>query len=564
MCSIFAILDIQSEPDALKARALGLSRRLRHRGPDAGGVFASSKAVIVHERLAIVDIEGGAQPLRSSDERVVVAANAEIYNHRELRAEFAAYPFRTDSDCEVLLPLFQRHGQQFVQRLNGIFAFVVFDQATNRFLIARDPIGVVPLYTGRDRHGNLYVASEQKALVDDCVTIDEFPPGHVWTTGTAAPVRYYHPTWRDYQRVHGNPLDLPALRESFEAAVSRQLMSDAPYGVLLSGGLDSSLTSAVAKRLRPDAPLHSFAIGLLDSQDLPKARLAAKAIGSVHHELSFSLDEGFNALSEVIYHIETYDLTTVRASVPMYLMSRRIKASGIKMVLTGEGADEIFGGYLYFHKAPNAREFHAETVRKLEALHKYDCLRANKTLAAWGIEARVPFLDLEFLETSMSIDPAHKMCNQGRIEKSVLRQAFAGVLPDNILWRQKEQFSDGVGYSWIDGLKALAERVVTDQQLCDAAERFPINPPTSKEGYLYRQLYAEHFPSHQSAALVPGGPTIACSSASAIAWDKAFAGHADPSGRAVRGVHQYALRSEPTLRSVERQPAHFDTPEADA
>jgi asparagine synthase (glutamine-hydrolysing) len=355
------------------------------------------------------------------------------------------------------------------------------------------------------------------------------------------------------------------LRESFEAAVSRQLMSDAPYGVLLSGGLDSSLTSAVAKRLRPDAALHSFAIGLADSQDLPKARLAAEAIGSIHHELTFSLDEGFNALSDVIYHIESYDLTTVRASVPMYLLARRIKASGIKMVLTGEGADEIFGGYLYFHKAPNAYEFHAETVRKLDTLHKFDCLRANKTLAAWGIEARVPFLDLEFLQTSMSIDSAHKMCEHGRIEKTVLREAFAGVLPDDILWRQKEQFSDGVGYSWIDGLKAFAEIAISDEQFRDAPERFRSNPPSSKEGYLYRQMFSEHFPSNESAVLVPGGLSIACSSSSAISWDKAFAGHADPSGRAVRGVHQLALRTAPPARATaERQLAQLDTSEADA
>lgn len=552
MCSILGILEIKTDATGLRELALQLSRRQRHRGPDWSGIYVGERAILAHERLAIVDFDNGAQPLLSPDRKHVLCVNGEIYNHRELRRECPEYRFQTGSDCEVILALYDRHGADFLARLNGIFAFVLHDERTGRYLIARDPIGVIPLYTGRDERGNLFVASELKALVEHCRTIEDFPPGHVLDSEVGRPVRYWNPAWRDYATVRGVSADTAVLRDSLDAAVRRQLMSDAPYGVLLSGGLDSSLTSMLAQKHskrrvetdgRTDAwwpQLHSFAIGLADSPDLVKARLAASAIGTVHHEVVYTFQEGLDAISDVVYHIETFDVTTIRASTPMYLLARRIKAMGIKMVLTGEGADEIFGGYLYFHKAPSPEEFHAETVRKLDQLHKFDCLRANKSMAAWGVEARVPFLDVEFLDVAMSFDAAHKMCGGERIEKYVLREAFEGTLPAEILWRQKEQFSDGVGYGWIDGLKAHAEREVGDDELARANDRFPRNTPCTKEAYLYRAIFESHFPGDAAAALVPEGKSIACSTPVALAWEKTFADNADPSGRSIRGVHAKA------------------------
>jgi asparagine synthase (glutamine-hydrolysing) len=551
MCSILGILDIQSDAEGLRELALQLSRRQRHRGPDWSGVFSCERAILAHERLAIVDVAGGAQPLYSASQDQVLAVNGEIYNHKSLEAALKdPYDFRTGSDCEVILALYNERGTDFLNDLNGIFAFVLYDRERDRYLIARDPIGVVPLFMGRDEDGHLFVASEMKALASHCRTIRDFPPGHYLDSEVGdEPVRYYQPSWRDYEAVRGQPLEPSLLREALEHAVERQLMSDVPYAVLLSGGLDSSLISAVAyhyktRRIEDDGQteawwpqLHSFAIGLEGSPDLAAARKASEGIGTVHHEVVYTVQEGIDALSDVIYHLETFDVTTIRAATPMYLLARRIKAMGIKMVLTGEGADEIFGGYLYFHKAPNARELHAETVRKLDSLHKFDCLRANKSMAAWGIEARVPFLDREFLDVAMGLDPEEKMIRDGRMEKHVLRQAFEGSLPDEILWRQKEQFSDGVGYSWIDSLRELAEREVSDEKLSRAGFRFPKNTPVTKEGYYYRRIFESHFPGDEAAGVVPEGPSIACSTPTAIAWEASFADCADPSGRAVKGVH---------------------------
>jgi asparagine synthase (glutamine-hydrolysing) len=553
MCSILGILT-SDDDDArsLRTRALELSRRQRHRGPDWSGVWASERALLVHERLAIVDVEHGAQPLVSPDGRRVLAVNGEIYNHQELREGFDDDEFLTLSDCEVILPLWRRDGADMVGRLNGIFAFVAWDENDGYALIARDPIGVMPLYTGRDAEGRLYVASEMKALIGVCDSIEIFPPGHLWDTREPKPRRYWSPPWRDYSAVQGTASDAGVLRKSLEAAVERQLMCDVPYGVLLSGGLDSSVLSAICHRFyrhrvetggKTEAwwpQLHSFAIGLEGAPDLAAARKAADAIGTIHHEFRYTVDEGLDALRDVIWHIESCDVTTVRASTPMVLLARRIKAMGIKMVLSGEGADEIFGGYLYFHKAPNAREFHEELIRKLDDLHRFDCLRANKSLAAWGIEGRVPFLDREFLDVAMSFDAAHKMTGEGRIEKHVLRDAFRGYLPDEILWRQKEQFSDGVGYGWIDSLRTLAESRVGDADFAARESRFPIATPMTREGYFYRQIFEEHFPGDAAARTLPVGPSIACSTPTAIRWDTTFAGSADPSGRAVGGIHQDA------------------------
>ncbi len=551
MCSILGIFEISPGAAGLRSLALELSRRQRHRGPDWSGLFEGERAILAHERLAIVDMEHGAQPLYSPDRQVVLAVNGEIYNHRRLEESLERpYPLQTGSDCEVILALYEQRGADFLNDLNGIFAFALYDRRSDRYLIARDPIGVNPLYTGRDADGRLFVASELKALEGTCKSIAVFPPGHYLDSAIGEPVRYYQPAWRDYDSTIGRRADPRALRAGLESAVERQLMSDVPYGVLLSGGLDSSAVTAVAagfarRRIenggRSEAwwpRLHSFAIGLEGSPDLEAARLAAAAIGTVHHEFLYTLQEGLDALSDVIYHLETFDVTTVRASTPMYLMARRIKAMGVKMILSGEGADEVFGGYLYFHKAPGAREFHEETVRKLDQLHLYDCLRANKSMAAWGVEARVPFLDREFLDVAMSFDAADKMTGPGRMEKHVLRTAFTGALPDEILWRQKEQFSDGVGYGWIDALRERAAEEVSDHQLAQAAFRFPINPPPTKEAYLYRAIFESHFPSPAAAETVPGGPSIACSTPAAIEWDAAFAAAADPSGRAVRGVHR--------------------------
>lgn len=554
MCSIFGMFGLAAGDDlgALRTLAMECSQRQRHRGPDWSGVYVDEGAILVHERLAIVDPASGAQPLRSPEGDLALAVNGEIYNHRELRAA-SDYAFTTGSDCEVINALYREHGADFLGKLNGIFAFALWDAARKRFLIARDPVGVCPLYWGHDRAGRLCVASEMKALVGVCADVAPFPPGHVYDSERGEAVRYWTPAWRDYDVTVGKTIDPKDLREAFEAAVHRQLMTDVPYGVLLSGGLDSSLVAAVAARFakrrieEDDAGeawwprLHSFAIGLEGSPDLKAAEIAAEALGTVHHGFRYTFEEGLDALPEVIRHIETYDVTTIRASTPMFLLARRIKAMGVKMVLSGEGSDEVFGGYLYFHKAPSARAFHEETIRKLDALHYYDCLRANKSMSAWGVEARVPFLDTEFLETAMAFDAEAKMVARKGIEKGILREAFEGALPESILWRQKEQFSDGVGYGWIDGLKAHAEAAVSDREFAAAAARFPTNPPATKEAFFYRTIFEKHFPGEACAATVPGGKSIACSSPAALEWDPAFAAAADPSGRSIRGVHQEAL-----------------------
>jgi len=552
MCSILGVFDLRPGADLapLRPLALSLSARQRHRGPDWSGVYTHPACLLVHERLAIVDPAGGAQPLRSGDGELALAVNGEIYNHRELeRGLTQGYAFQTGSDCEVINALYREHGKEGVARLNGIFAFALWDASRGRFLIARDPMGVCPLYWGHDGDGRLWLASEMKALARHCEDVSAFPPGHVYDSLDGTLDAFFDRPWRGYEATQGVEVAPERLRAGFEQAVHRQLMTDVPYGVLLSGGLDSSLVAACAARFarqrieeddRAEAwwpRLHSFAIGLEGSPDLAAAEVAAKALGTVHHGFTYRFEEGLDALPDVIRHIESYDVTTVRASTPMYLLARRIKAMGVKMVLSGEGADEIFGGYLYFHKAPDARAFHEETVRKLDALHQFDCLRANKAMMAWGVEARVPFLDLEFLDLAMSMDAAHKMAGKGRIEKAVLREAFAGVLPDEILWRQKEQFSDGVGYGWIDGLKAQAAAYVSDAMMAQASLRFPVNPPQTKEAYWYRELFEREFPGDACARTVPGGKSIACSSPAAIAWDPAFAAAADPSGRAIAGVH---------------------------
>ncbi|WP_420135713.1 asparagine synthase B [Rhodopseudomonas sp.] len=562
MCSIFGIFGLQDDDDrtALRRTCIDLSRRQRHRGPDWSGVYVDAGAIMVHERLSIVDPAGGAQPLLSDDCGLALAVNGEIYNHLDLKAELIQpYAFQTGSDCEVINALYREDTPaSFLNRLNGIFAFALWDAQRQQVLIARDPIGVVPLYWGHDKDGRLVVASELKALVDICADAAQFPPGHWYDSGTDTLTRYYVRPWRDYTSVEGVAADRAALREAFQRAVHRQLMTDVPYGVLLSGGLDSSLVAAVAARYarhrvedsdRSEAwwpRLHSFAIGLKGSPDLAAAAIAAEALGTVHHGFEYTFEEGLDALPDVIRHVETYDVTTIRASTPMFLLARRIKAMGVKMVLSGEGSDEIFGGYLYFHKAPNAREFHEELVRKLDALSNYDCLRANKSMMAWGVEPRVPFLDREFLDVAMRIDAKHKMVGHGtdgarRIEKAILREAFEGYLPESILWRQKEQFSDGVGYGWIDGLKAHAEAQVSDRVMAAADKRFGHNAPQTKEAYYYRHLFQLFYPTQAAAETVPGGKSIACSSPAALAWDASFAAMADPSGRAVAGVHQRAL-----------------------
>ncbi|ATZ11012.1 asparagine synthase B [Erwinia amylovora] len=553
MCSIFGVLDLKSDPAELRKKALELSRLMRHRGPDWSGVYADEHAILAHERLSIVDVNNGAQPLYNAAHTHVLAVNGEIYNHQALRAELSdRYEFQTDSDCEVILALYQEKGVEFLDDLQGMFAFILYDSVKNTYLIGRDHIGIIPLYMGNDEHGNLFVASEMKALVPVCRSIEEFPAGSYLSSSDGEVRRYWQRDWFDYSAVEDNTTDAQALKNALEESVKSHLMSDVPYGVLLSGGLDSSIISAITKRYaakrvededKSDAwwpQLHSFAVGLEGSPDLKAAKAVAEHLGTVHHEIHFTVQEGLDAIRDVIYHIETYDVTTIRASTPMYLMSRKIKAMGIKMVLSGEGADEVFGGYLYFHKAPNAREFHEENVRKLHALHMFDCARANKAMSAWGVEARVPFLDKKFLDVAMRINPQDKMCgSNGKMEKHILRQCFASYLPESVAWRQKEQFSDGVGYSWIDTLKEMAAAQVSDQQLETARFRFPYNTPTSKEAYLYRAIFAELFPLPSAAECVPGGPSVACSSAKAIEWDEAFKNMDDPSGRAV-GVHQSA------------------------
>jgi len=554
MCSIFGVLDSKPASVELRKKALEHSRLLRHRGPDWSGVFASDKAILSHERLSIVDVNNGAQPLYNAAHTHVLAVNGEIYNHQALRAELGdKYEFQTASDCEVILALYQEKGHDFLDELQGMFAFILYDTEKDAYLIGRDHLGIIPLYMGYDEHGNMYVASEMKALVPVCRTIKEFPAGSYLWSQDGEIREYYHRDWFDYDNVKDNVTDAKALKDALEESVKSHLMSDVPYGVLLSGGLDSSVISAITKKFagrriedkdQSEAwwpQLHSFAVGLEGSPDLRAAQEVATHLGTVHHEIHFTVQEGLDAIRDVIYHIETYDVTTIRASTPMYLMSRKIKAMGIKMVLSGEGADEVLGGYLYFHKAPNAKEFHEETVRKLLALHMYDCARANKAMSAWGVEARVPFLDKKFLDVAMRLNPKDKMCGNGKMEKHILRECFESYLPHSVAWRQKEQFSDGVGYSWIDTLKEVASQQITDQQLETAHFRFPYNTPTSKEGYLYRTIFEELFPVPSAAECVPGGPSVACSSAKAIEWDEAFKNMDDPSGRAV-GVHQSAYK----------------------
>ena len=552
MCGIFGILDIKTDVSELRTQALDLSKLLRHRGPDWSGIWNNDNTILCHERLAIVDVDTGAQPLISQNDKQILAVNGEIYNHKQLAANLdEPYPFKTRSDCEVILPLFQQKGIDFIDELEGMFAFILYDEEQDAYLIARDHIGIIPLYTGYDEHGNFYVSSEMKALAGVCKTISEFPPGHYLWSKEGKITKYYKRDWMEYDNVKDNTSNLEELRVAFEKAVKSHMMSDVPYAVLLSGGLDSSLVSAVAaqyvaKRVEDEDKtdawwprLHSFAVGLEGAPDLKAAKKVADMIGTVHHEIHFTIQEGLDAIRDVIYHLETYDTTTIRAATPMYLMTRKIKAMGIKMVLSGEGSDEIFGGYLYFHKAPNAKEFHEETVRKLDRLHMFDCARANKATSAWGVEARVPFLDKNFIDVAMRLNPQDKMCLDGKMEKWILRKAFDNgeTLPAEVLWRQKEQFGDGVGYSWIDSIRDFVENEVTDQQLATAEFRFPVNTPDTKEGYYYRTIFESYFPQESAARCVPGGKSIACSTAEALEWDESFKNNADPSGRSMTGVH---------------------------
>ena len=553
MCGIVSIFNIKKQTHELREKALRMSQKIRHRGPDWSGIYCGGSAILAHERLSIVDPESGGQPLFSPDRKVVLAVNGEIYNHQEIRRQYAGrYDFQTGSDCEVILALYRDKGINFLEDISGIFAFALYDEEKDAFLIARDPIGVIPLYIGYDSDGTVYVASELKALEGQCERYEPFLPGHYYWSREPGMKRYYQRDWFEYDALKNNESSVDAIRDALKDSVRRQLMSDVPYGVLLSGGLDSSVISAIAEKFsehriednsqtRAYWPrLHSFAVGLKGAPDLAKAKLVADHIGTVHHEINYTIQEGLDAIRDVIYFIETYDVTTVRASTPMYLLARVIKSMGIKMVLSGEGADEVFGGYLYFHKAPSAKAFHEETVRKLSKLHYYDCLRANKSLSAWGVEGRVPFLDKEFLDVAMRTNPEAKMCPGSTIEKKIVREAFADMLPAEIAWRQKEQFSDGVGYSWIDTLKKITSEAVSDEQMAHAAERFPINPPLNKEEYYYRSIFAEHFPSESAARSVNQEASVACSTAIALEWDAAFKNMNDPSGRAVKGVHEQA------------------------
>ena len=574
MCGIVAIFNVKEQTPKLRTKALGMSKKIRHRGPDWSGIHCSGSAILAHERLSIVDPESGGQPLFSPDGKQVLAVNGEIYNHKEIRERYKGrYDFQTGSDCEVILALYRDKGVNFLEDLNGIFAFALYDEEQDAFLIARDHIGVIPLYIGYNADGKVFVASELKALEGECERYEPFLPGHYYWSKDPGMKRWYKRDWMEYDNVKDNTASSDAIRKSLCAAVKRQMMSDVPYGVLLSGGLDSSVISAITesyaeRRIETDSKsrawwprLHSFAVGLKGAPDLAKARLVADHIGTVHHEINYTIQEGLDALRDVIYFIETYDITTVRASVPMYLLARVIKSMGIKMVLSGEGADEIFGGYLYFHKAPSAEEFHKETVRKLSKLHLYDCLRANKSLSAWGVEGRVPFLDKEFLDVAMRTNPKAKMCSvlpasrsgeadpKASIEKRIVREAFEDMLPEEVVWRQKEQFSDGVGYSWIDTLKKITSEAVTDEQMAHAEERFPINTPLCKEEYYYRSIFEEHFPSESAARSVPHEASVACSTAVALEWDEAWKNMNDPSGRAVSGVHENALQGD-AVKSV--------------
>jgi len=556
MCGIVCAFDLKEKSEALRPQLLKMSKKIRHRGPDWSGIYSNDKAILAHERLSIVDPVSGKQPLFSEDKKLILAANGEIYNHRALRKQFEGkYNFQTESDCEIILALYKEKGVSFIDEMNGIFGFALYDEDKDEYFIARDHMGIIPLYMGWDKNGTFYVASELKALEGVCSEIKLFPPGHYLSSKDGKLVKWYNREWTDFDAVKENQTSIDEIHDALEAAVHRQLMSDVPYGVLLSGGLDSSVTSAIAKKYaekriesddKQDAwwpQLHSFSVGLKGSPDLAAAQLVADHIGTVHHEIEFTIQEGLDAIKDVIYYLETYDITTIRAATPMYLLARVIKSMGVKMVLSGEGADELFGGYLYFHKAPNAREFHEETVRKLEKLHMYDCLRANKSLAAWGIEGRVPFLDKEFMDVAMRINPQDKMINGERMEKWVLRKAFESYLPESVTWRQKEQFSDGVGYSWIDTLKEVVDKEVTDNQLENAKYKFPIQTPTTKEEFYYRSIFTEHFPSDTAALCVPQEPSVACSTKIALEWDESFKNMNDPSGRAVANVHDDAYSS---------------------
>ena len=553
MCGIVCAFDLKEKTEVLRPQLLEMSKKIRHRGPDWSGIFSNEKAILAHERLAIVDSSSGKQPLVSEDKKLILAANGEIYNHRELRKQFEGiYNFQTASDCEVILALYKEKGETFLDELNGIFGFALYDVENDSYFVARDHMGIIPLYIGWDENGTFYVASELKALEGICTKIELFPPGHYVSSKDGIYKKWYSRDWMEFDAVKENETSINKIHDALEAAVHRQLMSDVPYGVLLSGGLDSSIISAITKkyatkRIESDdtqaawwPQLHSFSVGLDGSPDLAAAQKVADHIGTIHHEIKFTIQEGLDAIKDVIYNLETYDITTIRASTPMYLMARVIKSMGVKMVLSGEGADELFGGYLYFHKAPNAEEFHKETVRKLEKLHMYDCLRANKSLAAWGIEGRVPFLDKEFMDVAMQINPKDKMINGERMEKWVLRKAFEKYLPESVAWRQKEQFSDGVGYDWIDTLKEVVNAEISDKQLANAKFKFPIQTPTSKEEYYYRSIFAEHFPSDAAALCVPQEPSIACSSKIALEWDESFKNQNEPSGRAIKMVHEDA------------------------
>ena len=553
MCGIVAAFGEKIGTQSMRQQVLSMSKKIRHRGPDWSGIYVSDNAIMAHERLSIVDPQSGGQPLKTKDEDVILTVNGEIYNHQDIRKELAdEYEFQTGSDCEVVLALYKKYGSDFLERLSGIFAFALYDKTNDYFLVARDPIGVIPLYLGYDDNGNTFFASELKALEGYCKEIEPFLPGHCYDSTTREMKQWYTRDWQSYDAVKDNVSDIDVLRNALEDAVKRQLMSDVPYGVLLSGGLDSSVISAIAnkfsrRRIETQSQqeawwprLHSFAVGLKGAPDLAAARKVADFIGTVHHEINYTVQEGLDAIRDVIYYIETYDVTTVRASTPMYLLARVIKSMGIKMVLSGEGADEIFGGYLYFHKAPNAKEFHEETVRKISKLHLYDCLRANKSLSAWGVEGRVPFLDKEFLDVAMRLNPEDKMSKDGKMEKWILRKAFEDYIPKEIAWRQKEQFSDGVGYSWIDSLKEITASRVSDEMMRNAARRFPINTPRNKEEYYYRTIFEELFPSQTAALCVPSVPSVACSTAEALAWDQSFKNMNEPSGRAIKGVHNDA------------------------
>jgi len=553
MCGFVGAFELTQDIDVLRSRILKMAKRIRHRGPDWSGIYCGEKAILAHERLSIVDIESGNQPQYSKDKNLILAVNGEIYNHQDIRNRMEGkYEFQSHSDCEVILALYKEKGKDLFEDLNGIYAFALYDKINNTYLIGRDHMGIIPLYIGYDDAGQFYVGSELKALEGVCTNIKEFPQGHYLYSKEGEVKQWYKRDWMEYDNVKDNPTDVNILKKGLEDAVHRQLMSDVPYGVLLSGGLDSSIISAIAKKYAARRiennneteawwpQLHSFAVGLKGAPDLEASRKVAEYIGTVHHEIHFTVEEALDALSDVIYHIETYDVTTVRASTPMYLLARFIKSMGVKMVLSGEGADEIFGGYLYFHKAPDAKAFHEETVRKLDKLHLYDCLRANKSLAAWGVEGRVPFLDKEFMDIAMRINPEDKMCGNGKIEKYILRKAFEEYLPESVAWRQKEQFSDGVGYNWIDSLREMAEKKISDKQMALASERFPVNPPMSKEEYWYRTIFEEHFPSASAAQTVPSVPSVACSTAIALEWDASFKNRVDPSGRAVKAVHAQA------------------------